>query len=102
MEIIEHIDRWRGRYDSWKSKQRNADDLSGYPFVENQTAPFTSLRRSLPMLNLGLISSAGAYLDGTEAFDTTLAGGDLSIREIPTDLRSEERRVGKECRSRWS
>ena len=90
MEIIEHIDRWRGQYDSWKSKQRNADDLSGYPFVENATAPFTSLRRSLPMLNLGIISSAGAYLDGTEAFDTTLAGGDLSIREIPTDIQASD------------
>jgi D-proline reductase (dithiol) PrdB len=90
VEIIEHIDRWRSRYDSWKSKQRKADDLSGYPFVENATAPFTSLRRSLPMLNLGLISSAGAYLDGTEAFDTALAGGDLSIREIPTDIQASD------------
>ena len=90
MEIIEHIDRWRGQYNSWKSKQRNADDLSGYPFIENATAPFTSLRRALPMLNLGLISSAGAYLDGTKAFDTTLAGGDLSIREIPTDIQASD------------
>lgn len=90
METIEHIERWRGQYDSWKSKQRKAEDLSGYPFVENATAPFTSLRRSLPMLNLALISSAGAYLDGTEAFDTTLAGGDLSIREIPTDIQASD------------
>ena len=90
MEIIEHTERWRGQYDSWKSKQRNADDLSGYPFIENETAPFTSLRRSTPMLNLGLISSAGAYLDGTEPFDTTLASGDLSIREIPTDLQASD------------
>ena len=26
----------------------------------------------------------------------------LAISEWPRDLRSEERRVGKECRSRWS
>jgi D-proline reductase (dithiol) PrdB len=90
VEIIEHIERWRERYDSWRSKQRKAEDLSGYPFVENETAPFTALRRSLPMLNLGLISSAGAYLDGTEAFDMTLAGGDLGIREIPTDLQASD------------
>src|SRR5436190_24233701 len=90
MEIIEHIDRWRRQYDSWKSKDRHADDLSGYPFVENATAPFTSLRRALPMLNLGLISSAGAYLDGTEPFDTTLAGGERSIREIPSDIQASD------------
>jgi D-proline reductase (dithiol) PrdB len=90
VEVIEHIERWRQKYDSWKSKQRKAEDLSGYPFVENKTAPFTPLRRSLPMLNLGLISSAGAYLDGTEPFDTTLAGGDLSIREIPTDIQASD------------
>jgi D-proline reductase (dithiol) PrdB len=90
VEIIEHTERWRRHYDSWKSKQRSADDLSEYPFIENATAPFTSLRRSMPMLNLALISSAGAYLDGTEAFDTTIAGGDLSIREIPTDIQASD------------
>jgi len=90
VEIIEHNERWRGQYDSWKSKHRNADDLSGYPFIENATAPFTSLRRSLPMLNLGLISSAGAYFDGTEAFDTSAPGGDLNIREIPTDIQEND------------
>jgi D-proline reductase (dithiol) PrdB len=90
VEIIERSDRWRGQYDSWKSKQGNAGDLSGYPFVENATAPFTPLRRALPMLNLAVISSAGAYLDGTEPFDTTLASGDLSIREIPTDIQARD------------
>ena len=90
MEIIEHVDRWRSQYDSWKSKQRKANDLSGYPFIENATAPFTSLRRSLPMLNLALISSAGAYLDGTEPFDTSAPDGDLNIREIPTDIQGSD------------
>ncbi len=88
MEIIENTDRWRKQYDSWKSKQRNTNDLSGYPFVENATAPFAPLRRALPMLNLALISSAGAYIDGTEPFDSTLTGGDLNIREIPTDIQA--------------
>lgn len=90
MEIIENIGAWQGRYNSWKSKQRSNEDLTGYPFVENETAPFTSLRRALPMLNLALISSAGAYLDGTEPFDTTAPGGDLNIREIPTDIQASD------------
>lgn len=90
VEIIEHLDGWRGQYDSWTAKSRSADDLKGYPFVENATAPFTPLRRALPMLNLALISSAGAYLDGTEPFDTNTAVGDLNIREIPTDIQASD------------
>ena len=26
----------------------------------------------------------------------------MALERIPADIRSEERRVGKECRSRWS
>ena len=29
-------------------------------------------------------------------------GGEPRFEPVPTSLRSEERRVGKECRSRWS
>jgi len=54
--------------------------------VKNRRAPFTPARRALPMLNLALISSAGAYIDGTEAFDTSAAGGDGSFREIPLEV----------------
>ena len=90
VEIIEQIDRWHAQYESWKGKSRSADDLKGYPFVENATAPFTPLRRALPMLNLALISSAGAYLDGTEPFDENAPGGDLNIREIPTDINGSD------------
>ena len=32
----------------------------------------------------------------------TTAGPVHAIRGVNIDLRSEERRVGKECRSRWS
>ena len=86
MEIIEQVDRWRDQYRSWKAGQRSGDDLAGYPSVENGRAPFTPARRSLPMMNLALISSAGAYIDGTEPFDTSALDGDLSFREIPTDI----------------
>ena len=34
--------------------------------------------------------------------DKQMAGGTLSLALIMGDDRSEERRVGKECRSRWS
>jgi D-proline reductase (dithiol) PrdB len=38
------------------------------------------------MLNLALVTSAGAYLDGTEPFDTATFGGDTSYREIPVEV----------------
>jgi D-proline reductase (dithiol) PrdB len=49
-------------------------------------------RRALPMLNLALISSAGAYIDGTPAFDTSSATGDLSFREIPIEVEQSDLR----------
>src|SRR6266536_6615354 len=88
LEIIENIAAWCKRYADWLTHRRaftDNDDLgNSYPFVKNKHAPFTPARRALPMLNLALISSAGAYIDGTEPFDTGGPGGDLDFREIPT------------------
>ena len=96
MEIIEHIEEWRKRHADWqKDRGSNAanDDIGdSYPFVKNRRAPFSPARRALPMLNLALISSAGAYIDGTDPFDTRAPGGDLSFREIPAEIRAEELR----------
>jgi len=96
LEIIEHIEEWRNRYAEWqKGRGSNAasDDIGdSYPFVKNRRAPFSPARRALPMLNLALISSAGAYIDGTDPFDTSAPGGDLSFREIPAEIRAEELR----------
>lgn len=90
MDIIEDIEEWRRRFESWQPA--NADDLSDYPFVRNRRAPFTPARRALPMLNLALISSAGAYIDGTPPFDTGASGGDSSFREIPIDVEQADLR----------
>jgi D-proline reductase (dithiol) PrdB len=88
VEVIEQLDGWRERYAAWKSKQRagSLESLDGYPFVGNARAPFTPVRRSLPMLNLALISSAGAYINGTDPFDTSAPDGDYTFREIPTEI----------------
>ena len=86
MEIIEQHDHWREKYLAWKSRQHSLDSLDGYPFVENATAPFTPLRRSLSMLNLAVISSAGGYIDGTDPFDSSAPDGDCTFREIPTEI----------------
>jgi len=88
VNIIEDIDDWRRRFAGW----RPSDDLADYPFVRNRRAPFTPARRALPMLNLALISSAGAYIDGTTPFDTSSATGDLTFREIPIEVEASDLR----------
>ncbi len=96
MEIIEHLEEWRKSYADWQGSHgsigANDDVGDDYPFVENRRAPFSPARRALPMLNLALISSAGAYIDGTDPFDTSAPGGDLSFREIPAEIRADELR----------
>jgi len=82
MDTIENKSEFESRFANWQGDE----SLAGYPFIENQHAPFTQMRRALPMLNLALISSAGAYIDGSTPFDTEAAGGDLSFREIPTEV----------------
>jgi hypothetical protein len=93
LEIIENIDEWRKRYADWLSDRGNAgggDLPESYPFVKNKRAPFSPSRRALPMLNLALISSAGAYIEGTAPFDTAAPGGDLSFREIPSQIETDD------------
>ncbi|MCY7376413.1 MAG: hypothetical protein LH472_10635 [Pyrinomonadaceae bacterium] len=84
--LVENIVTVAGRYKNWRANET----LANYPFVENKNVPFTAMRRALPMLNLALISSAGAYIDGTEAFDTTARDGDATFREIPIEVEAED------------
>ena len=96
VEIIERVDDWRNRYGRWQSERGsnavNGDVGDAYPFVKNEHAPFWPARRALPMLNLALISSAGAFIDGTNAFDTSASGGDFTFREIPSQIDAEDLR----------
>ncbi len=96
MEIIERVDEWRRRYEAWKQGSgaggSHEDVGSDYPLVENRRAPFVPARRALPMLNLALITSAGAYIDGTDPFDVGAPGGDVSFREIPREVEREDLR----------
>ena len=96
MEIIERVDEWRDRYGRWQQGRgagASRDDVGDdYPYVENRRAPFVPARRALPMLNLALVSSAGVYIDGTEAFDVDAPGGDVKFREIPVEVEAEDLR----------
>jgi len=95
VDIIENINDWRRRYSAWQRNRKTnvVDDVgTDYPFVKNLRAPFTPARRALPMLNLALICSAGAYIDGTEPFATDSPSGDVSFREIPVEVEAEDLR----------
>jgi len=82
MAIIETTGEFSHRFSKWTENE----DLKGYPFIANTHAPFTPVRRSLPMLNLALISSAGAYIEGTDPFDLSSKDGDINFREIPVEV----------------
>ena len=86
MQNIEKLGEFTNRFSRWNG----GESLSGYPFVENVNAPFTLVRRALPMLNLALITSAGAYIDGTEPFDISSRDGDTDIRELPIELEATD------------
>lgn len=93
MEIIEKMDAWREKYDDWRGDAHRSSGLDigeGYPYVVNRRSPFKPARSALPMLNLALISSAGAYLDGTEPFAIDRDGGDTTFREIPTEIEAQD------------
>lgn len=88
MLLIEKPGEFSNRFARW----RGGENLENYPFVENRHAPFTPMRRALPLLNLALISSAGAYIDGTEPFDIESRDGDPNFREIPVEVEAEDLR----------
>lgn len=86
MEAIEKAGEFSMRFEKWNAN----DALVNYPFVTNSSAPFTPVGRALPMMNLGLVSSAGAYIDGTPAFDLGSRDGDLGFREIPIEVEAQD------------
>jgi hypothetical protein len=88
MSIIEKTGEFSHRFAKWNQNE----NLIGYPFISNIHAPFTPVRRALPMLNLALISSAGAYIDGTDPFDLDARDGDLNFREIPVEVEASDLR----------
>jgi D-proline reductase (dithiol) PrdB len=86
MALVENLGAFARRFRGWRANE----NLTNYPFVENANTFFAPARRALPMLNLALISSAGAYINGTEAFDVESRDGDASFREIPIEVEAAD------------
>ena len=86
MDLIENRSDFERRFSKWSG----SENLENYPFVENRYAPFAPARRALPMLNLGLLSSAGAYIKETKPFDKEIWDGDTGYREIPVEVEATD------------
>lgn len=82
------------RYRAWIARARPLldarqwkDAFVGYPYVVNDAAPFTSLRRPLRQCTVVPVTSGGLYLsDSQEPFDEPNPEGDRSYRALPTLL----------------
>lgn len=87
-QVLENSDTFKSRFSGW----RGGVELGRYPWVENKHTPFTAFRRALPLVNLGLVSSAGAYIEGMDPFDLEAKDGDLNVREIPVEVEAGDLR----------
>lgn len=88
MQMIENLGDFNNRFSRWKAN----DALSGYPWIENTHSPFRPVRRALPMLNLALVTSAGAYIEGMKPFNIDARDGDLNFLEIPVEVEAVDLR----------
>src|SRR5256885_12283538 len=84
------------------------DGIRDYKVTGVQTCALPISARLLPEFNVGRINCGLGSAPGKEpvrvltAHPETWNGWDFKDKKIVPPLRSEERRVGKECRSRWS
>src|SRR5258708_33062653 len=69
---------------------RDAEQLAGYPDILSDVENFASSPK------------VASDAENPAASSVALAGADRRIHPRYEFIRSEERRVGKECRSRWS
>jgi hypothetical protein len=86
VEIIENPEGWIHEYRRWLKGKPDDNIGPRYFWVTNRSAPFTPARRALTMTNLALISSAGAYIDGTNPLDAA----NLEFREIPREVEAQD------------
>jgi D-proline reductase (dithiol) PrdB len=76
-DLSERYAAWRGRIEEMHQGARP---------LTNPAPAFTRLRRPLAEARVGLLTSAGAYLEGDRPFDVESPHGDPTFRVIPGDV----------------
>src|SRR5215216_6099355 len=83
----------RTKADSWVREHDNASAPTPADAADGA---------ELVMLCVGNDDDVRAVVHGDDGVLATMAVGSILVDHTTTSSRSEERRVGKECRSRWS
>lgn len=60
--------------------------LRAYPWRRIDPVPWTPLAKPLSACRLALVSSAGFVAPGQAPFDESVRGGDVSFRDIPSNV----------------
>lgn len=60
--------------------------LRAYPWRRLDPVPWTPLAKPLAACRLALLSSGGFIAPGQAPFDSAVRGGDVSFRDIPSDI----------------
>lgn len=60
--------------------------LKTYRWRRIEPVPWTPMTKNLSECRLALVSSAGLVMPGQPPFDPATRGGDVSFREIPSDI----------------
>ena len=70
----------------------------GFPKIERTGVEYFSIQEAINSAINGDVITISGHIFNSEFFENLVIDKSLTLNQ----LRSEERRVGKECRSRWS
>lgn len=80
---------WLSSVQPLLNEKKTAEAWKSYPWVKCGPPPFTPLKKPLSRCRVGLVTTAGLFLEGQEPFQTAWEG-DFSYRELPRDVNPDK------------